>query len=148
MIIIGTSTLFGRILTIYRVPGLMVETLTSISTNPTVIMLILLGIFIVLGMFMETISTIIIVTPLLLPLTNALGIDPLVFGVFFVATNTVAFTTPPLGVNLFVAAKLSNLSVERVFVNVFPYIMIEIIVIVLMVFFPDIVLFLPELLGY
>ena len=148
MIIIGTSTLFGRLLTMYRVPNLMVSTLTGISTNPVVILWILLGIFIVLGMFMETLSTIIIVTPLLLPLTNALGIDPLVFGIFFVATNTVAFTTPPLGVNLFVAARLSGLSVERVFVNVFPYIMVEIGVIILIIYFPGIVTFLPRLMGF
>jgi len=101
MIIIGTSTLFGRILTMYHVPQSIVKFMSSISTNPNVTLLIIVGLFLILGMIMETLSTIIILTPMLLPVVVSLGVDPVVFGIIFVATNEIAFLTPPLGVNLF-----------------------------------------------
>ncbi len=148
MIIIGTSTLFGRILTLYRVPKLVVEYMTGISTNPIVIMLIIVGLFIILGMFMETLSTIIIMTPLLLPLVKTLGVHPIVFGIIFIATNEIAFLTPPLGVNLFVASKIANYPVEKIAKAVFPYIIMLILCVVFFILFPQVILFLPRLLGF
>lgn len=148
MIIIGTSTLFGRILTMYNVPQSIVKFMSSISTDANVILLIIVGLFLILGMIMETLSTIIILTPMLLPVVTALGVDPVVFGIIFVATNEIAFLTPPLGINLFVASKLTNCSVETISKSVFPYVLVLIVDIVIFIFFPQIILFLPRLLGY
>ena len=99
-------------------------------------------------MFMETLSTIIIVTPVLLPVVVQLGIDPIHFGILFVVTNEVAFLTPPLGANLFVASQLAKVSLERLSLHVLPHIAAIVICILVLAYFPEISLWLPHLLGY
>lgn len=148
IIIVGTSTVFGHILTVNQAPLKLAEMLTSISTNWFVVMLMIIAVFFFLGMFMETLSTIIILTPVLLPAVTELGINPIYFGIIFVVTNEVAFLTPPLGVNLFVACQLSEVSIERLSLHVLPHILAIIVCILILAYFPDIILFLPRLFGY
>jgi C4-dicarboxylate transporter DctM subunit len=112
------------------------------------VLLLLIGVFYFLGMFMETLSTIIILTPVLLPVVTKLGIDPIHFGIIFIVTNEVAFLTPPLGVNLFVAAKLADVSLERLSIHVIPHIIAITACILILAYFPQISLWLPHLLGY
>jgi C4-dicarboxylate transporter DctM subunit len=111
-------------------------------------LLIIIGVFYVLGMFMETLSTIIIVTPVLLPVVTSLGVDPIHFGIIFVVTNEVAFLTPPLGVNLFVACQLANVKLEELSIHVIPHIIAITICILILAYFPKISLWLPHFLGY
>ena len=148
IIIVGTSTLFGQMLAMYQAPQAMTKFITGFSTNWYVVLLVIIGIFYILGMFMETLSTIIILTPVLLPAVTALGIDPIHFGVIFVVTNEVAFLTPPLGVNLFVAMRLANVTLEGVSLHVLPHIIAITICILLIAYFPQISVWLPHLLGY
>ncbi|WP_136799937.1 MULTISPECIES: TRAP transporter large permease [Desulfosediminicola] len=148
LVIVGTSTMFGQLLTLEQVPVKLASLITSISENKFVVMLLLVGVFYVLGMFMETLSTIIILTPILLPVVVSLGIDPIHFGVIFVVTNEIAFLTPPLGVNLFVASKLSGVSLERLSINVFPYIIAITLCVLLLLFVPALSTWLPRFLGY
>ena len=148
LVIVGTSTMFGQLLTLEQVPVKLASLITSISENKFVVMLLLICVFYVLGMFMETLSTIIILTPILLPVVVSLGIDPIHFGVIFVVTNEIAFLTPPLGVNLFVASKLSGVSLERLSINVFPYIIAITLCVLLLLFVPALSTWLPRFLGY
>ncbi len=108
LVIVGTSTLFGQLLTFEQAPTRMANMILAISADWFIVMLMMIAVFYVLGMFMETLSTIIILTPVLLPVVTKLGIDPIHFGIIFVVTNEVAFLTPPLGVNLFVASKMAG----------------------------------------
>ena len=78
---------------------------------------------------------------------KSVGIDPVFFGVFWVITNEIALLTPPLGVNLFIAMNLSNLPLERVAKGACPYIFLLILVVFFLIFFPDVVTFLPKALG-
>jgi C4-dicarboxylate transporter DctM subunit len=147
LIIVGTSTLFGKILTFEQAPQKLAEAVMSFSTNPHVVMLLIIGVLILLGMFMETLSTIIILVPVLMPMLRLVGIDPIHFGIILVVTNEMALLTPPLGVNLFVSSRLAGISVERISVAVLPFLATLISCILLFVFVPQISTWLPSILG-
>jgi C4-dicarboxylate transporter DctM subunit len=148
LIIVGTSTLFGKILTFEEAPQRLAVAVLEISKNPQMVLLMIIGVLFILGMFMETLSTIIILVPVLLPMITLLGIDPIHFGVILVVTNEMALLTPPLGVNLFVSSRLADVSVERVAAGVIPYLVALWVCILLFTFFPSIVTWLPYTLGY
>ncbi|MEQ9673633.1 MAG: TRAP transporter large permease subunit, partial [Roseovarius indicus] len=116
--------------------------LQAITTDPVMMLLIISTILIVLGTFMETLSTVIILTPILLPLVKQLGIDPIHFGIILVVTSEIGFLTPPLGVNLFVACGISGLTVEEVSRRVLPFIATIIVGLLILIFYPQISLFL------
>lgn len=148
LVIVGTSTLFGQLLTMEQAPTKLANTILSLSNDWFIVLLLLIGVFYVLGMFMETLSTIIILTPVLMPVVTKLGIDPIHFGIIFVVTNEVAFLTPPLGVNLFVAAPMAGVSIERLAVHVFPHIVAITVCILTLAYFPMFSTWLPHLMGY
>ncbi len=148
IVIVGTSSLFGQLLSFEQAPTKMANMILSLSNNWFVVLLLLIVVFYVLGMFMETLSTIIILTPILLPVVTKLGIDPIHFGIIFVVTNEVAFLTPPLGVNLFVASKMADVSLERLAIHVLPHIAAITICILILAYFPFFSTWLPHLLGY
>jgi C4-dicarboxylate transporter DctM subunit len=148
LVIVGTSTLFGQLLTLEQAPTKLANTILSLSNDRFIVLLLLICVFYVLGMFMETLSTIIILTPVLMPVVAKLGIDPIHFGIIFVVTNEVAFLTPPLGVNLFVAAPMAGVSIERLAVHVLPHIAAITVCILILAYFPIFSTWLPHLLGY
>ncbi len=149
LLIVGTSTLFGRILTFEEAPQRLAALVLGVSEDPFMVLMMIVGVLVILGMFMETLSTIIILVPVLMPMIHMLGIDPIHFGVVLVLTNQVALSTPPLGVNLFVASRIANVSVERIAVGVLPYLVALFACILLISFFPKISTILPEIfLGY
>ncbi|MDK2822058.1 MAG: C4-dicarboxylate transporter, DctM subunit [Clostridia bacterium] len=147
LIVVGVSTLFGRFVTMYEVPQRLAKAIMQVSTDPFIVLLMIGGFLFFLGMFMETLATVVIITPVVLPLLKQLGVDPIHFGIILVMTNEIAMLTPPLGVNLFVAMQLSNLSLEKVAKAAFPYILTLIICTIIVMRFPSIVLFLPNLFG-
>ncbi len=148
LLIVGTSTLFGKILTYEEAPQRLANLVLGISDDPQVVLLMIIGVLYILGMFMETLSTIIILVPVLLPMILKLGIDPIHFGIILVVTNNVAMLTPPLGVNLFVASRLGGISVERLALAVLPYLGALTFSILVLTFFPVISTWLPQVLGY
>jgi C4-dicarboxylate transporter DctM subunit len=147
LLIVGTSTLFGKILTFEQAPQRLAEAVMGFSKDPYVVMLLIIGVLIILGMFMETLSTIIILVPVLMPMLHLVGIDPIHFGVILVVTNEMALLTPPLGVNLFVASRIANISVEKISVGVLPFLAALMACILLLTFVPEISTWLPAALG-
>jgi C4-dicarboxylate transporter DctM subunit len=105
------------------------------------------SLFLVTGMFMETLSQVIIFTPLLLPVVTALDVDPIHFGILLVMGAEIGFLTPPVGVNLFVAMGIAKVPLEAVSKAVIPFIIALFAVIVLITFFPQLALFLPQVLA-
>jgi C4-dicarboxylate transporter DctM subunit len=148
IIIVGTSTVFGQILTVNQAPMKLAQLITQVTTNWFLVLLMIIAVFFFLGMFMETLSTIIILTPVLLPVVTKLGIDPIHFGIIFVVTNEVAFLTPPLGVNLFVACQLADVNLERLSLHVLPHILAIVSCILILAYFPALSTWLPRLLGF
>ena len=147
LLIVGASTLFGKILTYEQAPLKLANMVLGISKNPEIVLIMIVGILYFLGMFMETLSTMIILAPVLLPMVRSLGIDPIHFGVIMVITNEVAMLTPPLGVNLFVASRIANISVEKISLAVLPYLLVLTLCILLVVYCPAISTWLPALIG-
>jgi C4-dicarboxylate transporter DctM subunit len=148
IIIMGAATLFGKIMTYEEAPLRLAQAVLEFSTNKHVVLLLIIAALYVLGMFMETLVTVILVTPVLLPVIKQLGIDPIHFGIIMVICNEVGLLTPPVGVNLFVASKLANVSVERLAIGVLPLIAVMTLVLLIILFFPGIATWLPYKLGY
>ena len=147
IIVLGVSTLFGRILTMQRIPHQLANAMITLTDNPYVILVLIGLLLLFLGMFMETLATIVILAPIFLPLITKVGIDPVFFGIFWVITNEVALLSPPLGVNLFIAQNLSGISFERVAKGAFPYMMLIICFIIMLILWQDLPLWLPRLTG-
>lgn len=145
ILILLTPTLaFGQLTAFYDVPTAVQEGITSITENVFLVML-LIGIFyIFIGTFMESLAQIVLFTAVFLPLVTSLGVDPVMFGIFTVITCEIGFLTPPLGANLTVAARISGISIERISVAVLPFILAYVIGMVILIFFPDLTLFLPN----
>ncbi len=95
------------------------------------------------GMFMETIASIIILTPIMMPIIAGIGVDPVLFGVILTVNLAIGFCTPPLGVNLFVASSVSGLSIEKVSKAVVPYFIVMIILLLVITYVPAVSLLLP-----
>ena len=145
LIIVGPAKAFGELMSLMSVPDLIGEFLSEVTDNRFVLMMIIAVILVIAGMFLESIAQIILLTPLMLPIAVSLGIDPIVFGILMVIACEVGFLTPPVGANLFVAARLTNLGIDRISTAVIPFVFTYIAVIVVISLFPEIVLFLPEL---
>jgi C4-dicarboxylate transporter, DctM subunit len=142
MLIVGTATAFGRVLTVEQIPTQVTEAMLSISTNPIVIILLINILLLIVGCFMDTLAAIIILTPLLLPIAVNLGYDPIHFGIIMVVNLAIGFITPPLGVNLFVGSGISGISIEKLSKAVLPFFVAMIITLVFITFIPQLSLYL------
>ena len=145
LILVIMATAFGRLITIAQVPSDLANALTAFSSNPFVILLLINIVLLLIGMFMETISSIIIMTPILLPVVTAVGVDPIVFGVIITVNLAIGFCTPPLGVNLFVASSISKVSIEKLSKTILPFFAGMIVLLMIITYIPAISLALPSL---
>lgn len=145
LVLVIMATAFGRLITLAQIPADLSNTITSLSSNPIIILLLINVLLLVIGMFMETISSIIIMTPILLPVTLALGIDPIAFGVIITVNLAIGFCTPPLGVNLFVASGISGVSIEKLSRAILPFFVGMLVLLMLITYVPAISLALPSL---
>ncbi|ARU90538.1 TRAP transporter large permease [Pseudomonas sp. M30-35] len=146
MIVVACSTLLATTITLENIPQQISEAFSGISTNPLVILLWINIFLLFVGTFMETISAIIILAPILVPLVTAFGINPVHFGIILVTNIQIAFLTPPLGVNLFVASQISGLPVEKIIRSIWPFLLALLGVLTLVTLVPQLSLFLPSLL--
>ena len=144
MIIVAVSTLFATVITLERIPQNVVAAFSGITDSAIVILLIICALLIVIGTFMETISAIIILAPILVPLVKSYGVDPVHFGIILIVTIEIAFLTPPLGVNLFVARQIANIKFEKVAIAILPFVATLMFAMLIVIFFPQLSLWLPE----
>lgn len=147
LIIVGTATAFGRLLTMEQIPNQVAEGMLSISENPIVIILLITVLLLIIGCFMDTLASIIILTPILLPIAVTLGYDPVHFGIIMIVNLAIGFITPPLGVNLFVGAGISGLSIEALSKAVFPYFIAMLLTLIILIFIPGLSMYLPSLID-
>ena len=136
MIIISCSGPFGWCLANWKIPETIAAAVLSVSSNKYIIMLLISMIILVAGVFMETSSAIILLTPVFLPLIKALGISLMHFGVLFVVGIAIGMITPPVAINLFVASGITGLPIEKISRAVVPYLIGLIIVFLAIVFIP------------
>ncbi|MDH3378997.1 MAG: TRAP transporter large permease [Gammaproteobacteria bacterium] len=148
LLILFTATVFGRLLVENKIPAIVAAGLLEFTDNMYVIWALIIAFLLFVGMFMETLATIMILTPVLLPIMYSLGVDPVHFGVVMVATLAIGFQTPPLGENLFVASGIGGATIEDISVKAIPFAMISIIAIFIIAYVPEISLWLPRFVGY
>jgi C4-dicarboxylate transporter DctM subunit len=148
LLIMFTARAFGRLLVQYRIPEIIANGLLAMTSNLFIIWTLIIIFLIFVGMFMETLATIMILTPVLLPVMMKLGVDPIHFGIVLVCCCEIGFETPPLGENLFIASGIGNTSLEEISIKAIPFAAISIAAVFLIAFIPQISLWLPQLLGY
>ncbi|MGB0468000.1 MAG: TRAP transporter large permease [Pontibacterium sp.] len=148
LLILFTATVFGRLLVENQIPAIVAESMLSMTENIYIIWFLIIAFLLFVGMFMETLAAIMILTPVLLPVTYNLGIDPVHFGIVMICCLSIGFATPPLGENLFVASGISNISLEEVTVKALPFAFVSAMAVFIIAFFPEISLFLPRVFGY
>lgn len=145
-VLVGVSMVFSRLLTLYRIPQEVGSFLASISTDPT-ITLLLIALFIFLcGFVADTLAMVVVLAPVFLPITNSLGIHPIQLGILFVVCCETGFLTPPFGANLFITMKIIDVKLEDVAIRVLPYLLTIWGLIFIVAAFPQFVMFLPKIL--
>ena len=145
LIVIGAK-IFGKAITIYQIPA-MISVLVDVHfASADGFMLVVTGILLVLGLFLESLSMLLIMVPVLYPTVLSLGIDPIWFGIFFVILIEVALITTPVGLNLFVIQAIAKTPLGVVAKGVFPFIVLMMFAVVLVYIFPGIVMWLPSVL--
>lgn len=147
MFIIGVSTGFGRVLAITQMPSMIAEGILGITSNSVLLLILINLLLLLVGTFMETNAAIIILTPILLPIVTALGINPIHFGMIMILNLAIGLITPPLGANLFMASEISRVKFETLAKTIWPWIGAMIVVLIIITYIPQISLFLPQMMG-
>lgn len=137
MLIIATAGLFGRLLTLERLPYFLVEWIKSMGIGPNIFFLIINIAMLILGTFMELNAAILILTPVLLPIASSMGIDPVHLGIVIVVNMTFGLLTPPLGVHLFVSSGIAKIKLEDVAKEILPFVGIAIVIILIVTYFSN-----------
>lgn len=145
-IIVSMANILGWTLALDQIPKLIAEGLLSISTNKYVILLLINILLFIVGMVMETTAAIIILVPVLLPVTNAVGIEPLHFGMIISVNLIIGMLTPPVGVTLYVVSQVSRVPSSLLVKQIWPWIGAAVIVLIIITYVPGFVTILPNLL--
>ncbi len=145
LVLVFTAAAFGFLLTSYQLPKYIADWMLGFSDNVYVVWAMVVTFLLFLGMFMETLAIIMLVTPVLLPVMTAFGVDPIHFGVILVCCCGIGFSTPPLGENMFVASGIANISLEEISMKALPLVAVNLLAVALLVAFPSIVTWLPSL---
>lgn len=146
--VLAAAAVFGHVLTLMRLPAELVETVVSHNVGPLGFILAVMAAIFVLGMFLETISIILITTPIVLPALDALGIDPIWYGVLLMINLELALITPPVGMNLFVIKGIANAPMGEVVRGIVPYVGLMLLGLLLMLVFPSLSTWMPATMGY
>jgi TRAP-type C4-dicarboxylate transport system permease large subunit len=143
LMIIGAYILM-KFLAISKLPLMLSETVAALPLHPMIIFAGIIVMYIILGMFLDIFSAVIMTIPVIYPLVVKLGFDPLWFGVIVVIVCEMGLVTPPVGLDVFVLSGAIDVPLNTIFRGVAPYLLAMVICIALLVMFPQIVLFLPS----
>jgi tripartite ATP-independent transporter DctM subunit len=149
LFLIGTGIALGWILTFEQIPQKIATLLLSVvGGNPIAVLFMIFIILTLAGMFLDTAVSIIVLGPLLLNTAVAVGLHPLHFALIMVMTLCVGLITPPLGLSLFVVCGITNLKLEVLTKATIPFIIVESIAILIVIYFPSLTMFVPKMFGY
>jgi tripartite ATP-independent transporter DctM subunit len=148
LIIVAGASCFGRLLTLENIPPKITEAVISTIQSPVVFLLVMNGMLLVIGMFMDIISATLILGPVFLPMLAAFNIDPLHFGLIMTVNLAIGYCTPPVGVSLYITGAMVNKDLVWVSKACAPFLIIQIGVLLLMTYWPSAVLYLPRMMGY
>lgn len=144
---LACASALGELMSYYQISVLAQEFFSNHVGTKWLFILIIILFFLFIGTFMDAIPAMILFVPVIFPTALQFGIDPIHLGIITVMTLAIGLVTPPYGLCLLLAAKIGNLSIERSFVAIFPYITIVLVVLLLVAFFPQIAFYVPKLLN-
>ncbi len=147
MILIGAA-LFGHVLTKLRIPAQMVDLVATYGVSQVEFLLAVMVLILILGMFLETISIILITTPVVLPVLAALDISPIWYGVLLTINLELALITPPVGMNLFAIKAITKAPIGEIIAGILPYVILLLVGLGLAIAFPGLALWLPGTMNY
>lgn len=145
MAVIATSSAFGYMMALLRVPQLITDGLLAVSTNKIIVLLMINVILLILGMIMDMAPLILITTPILLPVALKVGMDPIQFGVVMMLNLGIGLITPPVGSTLFVGCSIAGISIEKVARSLVPFYIMLFGYLLIVTFIPQLTLLLPNL---
>lgn len=148
LIIVAGASCFGRLLTLENIPPKITEAVLSTIQSPVVFLIVMNILLLLVGMFMDIISATLILGPVFLPMLSAFNIDPLHFGLLMTVNLAIGYCTPPVGVSLYITGSMVNKDLVWVTKACLPFMIIQIGVLLLMTYMPEVVLWLPRMMGY
>lgn len=134
--LLGFSTVFSTYMTYEKVPQMLTEFLTNVSSNPTIVLIFINLILLAVGLFLDTVPAIIVMAPMLMPTILSLGIDPVHFGVVMAVNLAIGLCTPPYGCNLFVGAAIAKIKMEEMFPHIIPLFLVSLVSLTLITYIP------------
>lgn len=140
LMVMAVASFLSWIFTMQRIPLKISELIFSVTQNPLIFLFIINLVMIVVGMFLDAVSALTIMTPVLLPVSLALGIDPILFGVMMTVNLSIGVLTPPVGLNLFVTSSISKVGILKISKSIIPFILLILLVLIIMMLFPNLFL--------
>ncbi|MCP4695207.1 MAG: TRAP transporter large permease, partial [Desulfobacterales bacterium] len=148
LIIVAGATCFGRLLTLENIPAQITTAVLDTIQSPVVFLLVMNIMLLGVGMFMDIISATLILGPVFLPMLGAFNVDLMHFGLIMTVNLAIGYCTPPMGVSLYITGAIAQKDLIYVSKAVMPFLAIQIAVLLLMTYFPSVVLWLPRLMGF
>nr|WP_281417035.1 TRAP transporter large permease subunit [Ancylobacter lacus] len=148
MFLVAAALVSSWLITVSDIAGDLVAMLQPLMDSPTLLMLAIMAVVIIVGTAMDMTPTILVLTPVLMPIIKAAGIDPVYFGVLFIVNNSIGLITPPVGTVLNVVSGVARISMEDLMKAVTPFMMVQFAALLLMVLFPQLVLWPLRLMGH
>ena len=145
MYLMVTAEILSYVLVSEQIPQTIAASILTISTSPVVVQLIMIFILLVVGTFLNNSAAMVLLAPIFYPIIVSLGIDPLFFGIIMVISLAIGHNTPPVGLCLFIAVDIGNLKLEALVKEIIPMVAALIATVVVLSFFPDVILYLPRL---
>ncbi len=145
--LIAMANIFGWMIAFEQIPQLIANGMLSLSENPFVFLLLVNIMLLLLGMVLDGIAALIILTPVLMPLVTAFEIDPIHFGVIICINLTIGLLTPPVGTGLFIVSSIAEVKFERLVKATMPFLIMGIVILFVLTYWEDSVMFIPRLLG-
>lgn len=134
--LLGYSTVFSTFMTYERVPQMITEFLTTVSTNPSIVLIFVNLVLLAVGLFLDTVPAVIVMAPMLMPTIKSLGIDPVHFGVIMAVNLAIGLCTPPYGCNLFVGAAVAKIKMEEMFPYIIPFFLVALAGLLIITYVP------------
>ncbi len=147
LIIVAASGIFSWILTISGVPQMLVDAIRQLSSDPWTVMIIINVFLLIVGCFVDPVSAIVILTPLLAPLAELLGFDPIHFGIIMCVNLSIGMFTPPFGLNIFASQSLFKVPVTEIYRGLVPFIVASVGALAAIVYFPSLSLWLVGIMA-
>jgi len=145
-LIIASASILSWWMTFMQIPQKIAAFFLYLSSNPKVIIALILSLLLAVGMFMDINAALIILAPVLGPLTKTIGMDPVHAGIMIVLALNISLMTPPVGACLFVMSSVTGERIEKISVSLIPFLVVEVAILFLVAFWDDLTLFIPRLL--